>query len=144
MERLRAFDVDLRHAVETIRSIGATPVLVTHANRFYGASQSDPAALRLWEKFYPRASGETIVAFDSVARLTTLAVARDTHTQVVDLAPALVRTNGPAFADYSHFTDVGASIFADAVTGSFFSDSTSRGAFATNWCQASPRTGAVR
>lgn len=138
-DRLQRFDADLRHTIETIRSIGATPILVTHGNRFFAATRSDPAALRLWEKFYPRAAGETIVAFDSVARLATLRAGADTRTAVVDLAPALARTNGAAFADYSHFTDAGASIFAGAVTTSILPIQNRRGALATEWCQTSPR-----
>jgi hypothetical protein len=120
-ERLRRFESDLREAVGSIRAAGATPVLMTHANRFVGNGTSDGAALRAWEKFYPRASGATIVAFDSVARLTTVAVARDSGAVLVDLAPSLAKTRGSAFADFSHFTDSGAALVAGAVTGSLFS-----------------------
>ena len=111
-DRIQRFEADLRQAVGSIRSIGAVPVLMTHANRFIGSSTSDVAALRAWEKFYPRASGETIVAIDSSARLTTIAVARDSQAVLVDLAPALAISRGAAFADYSHFTDLGASLAA--------------------------------
>jgi hypothetical protein len=117
-DRLGAFDRDLRRAVGTILSIGATPVLVTHANRFAGSGISDEADLRMWEKFYPRAAGRTIVAFDSAARLVTIAVARDSQTVLVDLAPKLSLTRGAAFADYSHFTDLGAALTAGALTQS--------------------------
>jgi len=117
-DRLKRFEADLRQAVGSIRSIGATPVLMTHANRFAGSATSDVAALRAWEKFYPRASGETIVAIDSVARLTTIAVARDSQAVLVDLVPTLARSRGAAFADYSHFTDLGAALTAGSVSES--------------------------
>jgi hypothetical protein len=116
VERLAAYETDLRRAVATVRSIGAIPVLVTHANRFVGSKELDVAPLRAWEKFYPRASGQTIVAFDSAARLRTMSVARDSQTVLVDLARALARTQGAAFADYSHFTDYGAALTGEALS----------------------------
>ena len=112
------FEGDLRKAVGDIRSTGAIPILMTHANRFVASATADVTALRAWEKFYPRASGQTIVAFDSAARLTTIRVARDSLAVLVDLAPALARSHGTAFADYSHFNDLGAALVARTVTGS--------------------------
>ena len=123
VERLKMFEADLRQAVGSIRSAGATPVLVTHANRFVGSAILDVATLRAWEKFYPRASGRTIAAFDSAARLRTIAVARDSVAVLVDLAPTLARTQGRAFADYSHFTDFGAALVAASVSGSILAAS---------------------
>jgi hypothetical protein len=118
-ERVRVFEADLRHVVGTIRSVGAVPVLMTHANRFVGSVVREPAMLRAWEKFYPRATGQTIVSFDSVARLTTIRVARDSQAVLVDVQPALARSGRRSpFADFSHFTDVGAAIVADRVSGS--------------------------
>ncbi len=126
-ERLQRFEADLRQAVGVIRATGATPVLMTHANRFVGSGTPDAAAMRAWEKFYPRASGETIVAFDSVARLVTMSVARDSQSVLVDLAPTLAQTHGSAFADFSHFTDLGSALAASNVTRSILG-STSEGA----------------
>jgi hypothetical protein len=123
VERVNAFDADLRQAVGSIRSTGAIPVLMTHANRFFGSANSDGAALRMWEKFYPRASGQTILAFDSAARLTTIAVARDSQAVLVDLAATLARSKGAPFADYSHFTDLGAAITAGTVSAAILAAS---------------------
>jgi hypothetical protein len=117
-ERLARFELDLRQAIGSVRSIGATPALMTHANRFVGSTVSDGASLRAWEKFYPRASGETIVAFDSVARLRTIAVARDSGIVLVDLAPVLAGARAPVFADFSHFNNFGAAITADLASRS--------------------------
>jgi hypothetical protein len=116
VERLKAYEMDLRRAVGTIRSIGSVPVLMAHANRFVGATHFDVPTLRAWEKFYPRAPGTLIIAFDSAARLTTVAVARDSQAVVVDLASSLARTHGAAFEDFSHFTDLGAALTAGALT----------------------------
>jgi hypothetical protein len=123
VERLKTFEADLRQAVGSIRSTGAIPVLMTHANRFVGSANSDLAALRMWEKFYPRASGQTIVAFDRAARLTTITVARDSQAVLVDLAPTLARSHGAGFADYSHFTDLGAALAAGTVSRSILAAS---------------------
>jgi hypothetical protein len=136
-DRVKAFEADLRHTVGSIRSTGAIPVLVTHGNRFAGAAKTDVGELRQWEKFYPRASGQTIVAFDSAARLTTIAVARDSRAVLIDLATTLGRSHGAAFADYSHFTDLGAGLAAGAVGGSILA--ASGGSLATACGDSGPR-----
>ena len=120
----------------SIRSTGAIPVLMTHANRFVGSGNSDAAALRIWEKFYPRASGQMIVAFDSATRLTTITVARDSQAVLVDLAPTLARSHGSAFADFSHFTDLGAALAAGTVSGSILAASGER---LTTICESGSR-----
>ena len=117
-DRLAIFEADLRRSVGIIRSTGAIPVVMTHANRFVGSQTTDGPMLRAWEKFYPRATGQTIVAFDSVARLRTAAVAGDSAAVLVDLAPTLAQSKGTVFADYSHFTDFGAALTAGAVAAS--------------------------
>lgn len=138
-ERLQRFEADLRQAVGAIRSTGATPVLMTHANRFVGSETQDAAAMRAWEKFYPRASGETIVAFDSVARLVTISVARDSQAVLVDLAPTLARTHGSGFADFSHFTDLGAALAAGNVSRSILASTPERGIGHCQVASASPQ-----
>jgi hypothetical protein len=123
VERVAAFEDDLRKAVGTIKAIGAVPVLMTHANRFAGSARRDASVLQMWEKFYPRASGNTIVAFDSAARLATMRVARDSQAVIVDLATYLQQSNGSAFADYSHFTDSGAAMVARSLSDPIVSTS---------------------
>jgi hypothetical protein len=135
VERLEAFEADLRRAVGTIRAIGGIPVLMTHANRFVGSSKPDLASLRMWEKFYPRASGQTIVAFDSAARLATITVARDSQAVLVDLTTTLARSKGAAFADYSHFTDLGGALAAGTVSESILAAS---GEHLTTACESGP------
>jgi hypothetical protein len=134
-DRLKMFEADLRRSVGIIRSTGAMPVLMTHANRFVGSPTTDAATLRAWEKFYPRATGQTIVAFDSVARLRAAAVAGDSATVLVDLAPTLARSHGSVFADYSHFTDLGAALTAGAVGASLIPPPTTTPAVS---CMARP------
>lgn len=108
-DRMAAYDADLRSLVGTIRQAGASPVIVSHANALM---QPGPDAVHLmtaWEKFYPRATGPLIAAFDSSARYVTLGVARDSAAAAVDLAGALTAgTLDGVFSDFSHFTDQGA------------------------------------
>jgi hypothetical protein len=111
-ERASALDADLRTLVGTIRAIGATPVLMTHANLFAGRALRDSAQLFAWARFYPRATGPTLIAFDSLARIVTARVARDSNVVLSDAAERLARAPESAFADYVHFTDVGAAIVA--------------------------------
>ena len=111
--RLVRFESDLRHLIGTVRSIGAEPIVATHANRFMGMAKPDPMGLTDWEKFYPRATGQTIVAFDSLAAASTLRVAADSNVVAVDAAQRLEMAGAPAFADFVHFTDLGASHMAD-------------------------------
>lgn len=114
-DRLALFDEDLRRVVGTVRSIGAEPVLVTHANLFMNRRAVDDEMLSAWEKFYPRASGGAIVAFDSLARGVTMRVGADSGVVTVDAAQRLSAAPPTAFGDFVHFTNSGAALMADAI-----------------------------
>jgi hypothetical protein len=116
-DRVDRYDADLRKLIGTIRRIGAAPVLVTHANEFIGRPDADDEMLVAWEKFYPRATGTTIIAMDSVARGVTARVGADSGVVVVDAAQALAAAPLSAFADFVHFTDHGAAIMANVIRG---------------------------
>jgi hypothetical protein len=106
-ERLAQYDSALRAAVGAVRATGARPVVATHANRFVGAARPDADALLAWERFYPRATGAVIVAFDAAANARARQVARDSGAVLADLERT-VRGGPDLFADFSHFTDAGA------------------------------------
>jgi hypothetical protein len=114
-DRLSQYDADLRRLIGTIRSIGAVPIVATHANAFMQRGFRNGDLLLAWERFYPRAPGRIIVAFDSVARTVTLRAAADSSAATVDLATRLATGAAPMFSDFSHFTDYGAAIVADAL-----------------------------
>jgi hypothetical protein len=107
-ERLQLFDRDLRSIVGTIREIGAVPVLATHANVFMSPGFSNDDLALSWVRFYPRATANTLIGFDSAARDVTLQVARDSGIVAVDVASALAQSNAHVFSDFVHFTDLGA------------------------------------
>jgi hypothetical protein len=112
-QRVEAFDHDLRRFVGAVRAIGAVPVLSTHANRYVGGGTRDSALLAAWQRFYPRADGEVILAFDSVGAHVTGRVAADSGIAVADIRAALSGCEA-CFADYAHLTDQGAARAARA------------------------------
>ena len=108
-DRLDAYDTALRSFIGRARSAGTEPVLVVHRNRFRDTTSVDERRwLRAWERFYPRYTGGAILAFDDSAASRTTALAGDSSVVVVDPLPALVPLGKRAFADFSHFTDLGA------------------------------------
>lgn len=115
-DRLAAYEEDLRRLVGVYRRAGITPVLVVHQHRFADTvSQEARRTLRAWERFYPRYSGRVLLAFDDSAAVRTRWVARDSQLLVVDPRAALRARGTAAFADFSHFTDDGATLFGGAV-----------------------------
>lgn len=125
-DRLAQYGADLRHLIGTIRSTGAVPVVATHANVFMQRGRSDRDLLLAWERFYPRAPGAVIVAFDSAARAETLRAAADSSVATVDLATRLSASPRAAFSDFSHFSDEGAAIVAGTLAPSILSKAESR------------------
>jgi hypothetical protein len=118
-DRLARYETDLRHIIATVRSIGARPVLMTHADVFMADGPSNRLLIEQWRRFYPRASGTTLLQFDSAAAVVTRRVAAEQSVPLVDLAE-IVRDRLPRpvdrfFGDYAHFTDAGAGVVAAAL-----------------------------
>lgn len=114
--RIALFDRDLGRLVGSMRALGMTPVLVTHTNAFIGTPPAAADRLRAWERFYPRATGATLVAFDSAANDRIRRIAADSAAVLVDGWQAF--RGHPAdsmFADFSHFTDAGAARIASVL-----------------------------
>lgn len=122
-DRMDQYRRNLSALVKTIRSVGATPVLATHANAFMRPGFDDRDLMYAWERFYPRATGPVIVAFDSVARGVTLDVASESKVLAVDVAAYLQRSSDDVFSDFVHFTDVGAARVAEALAPALFAAS---------------------
>jgi hypothetical protein len=115
-ERLTQYDTDLRTLIGSVRAIGAVPVLATHANIFMGQPVPNGDLLVTWQKFYPRATGSVLIAFDSLARQTTIRVGADSGLVTVDAAHALASAPRSAFVDFVHFSDDGAARIATLLT----------------------------
>ena len=114
-DRVRAYDEDLRALVGAIRAIGAEPVLMAHVNVFSDVEPRDTRLLTAWRRFYPRASGDVLIAFDQRLRTVTCGVAADSAVTLVDVEPFLASPRRQWFADYSHFSDQGAGLVAGLV-----------------------------
>lgn len=114
-DRINAYASDLRTLIGTTRRAGAIPIVATHASIFPPNGIRDRNAMQSWERFYPRATGDVIVSFDSAARLTTLAVAQDSGVAAIDLQPVLADSVSALFADHVHFTNRGAARVAGAL-----------------------------
>jgi hypothetical protein len=111
-DRLDAFVTDLDSLVRAIRASGAVPVLMTHAMRFDTLPRPDDDFLLLaWRRFTPRATAETMIAFEHVAAQLVREYGRCAHVIVVDVDSA-VSGKRQLFGDPVHFTDKGASVVA--------------------------------
>lgn len=131
-DRLARMEADLRQLIGTVRGLGATPVLVTHGNVFMGRKPASRDDMITWEKAYPRATGQTIMTFDSTARFLTLRVGAETGVSTVDAAKRLSAAPESAFGDFVHFSDVGASNMADVVSAGVLQAARARGACKTD------------
>ncbi|HEY8795973.1 MAG TPA: hypothetical protein VIM15_13630 [Gemmatimonadaceae bacterium] len=106
-DRLLVFDADLRSLIGAVRSDGAEPVIATHATAFERHMADSAERAQSWERFYPRANGATIIAFDDSASATTMRAASDSGLVPADVHAMFARTQGDNFVDFVHFTDVG-------------------------------------
>lgn len=113
--RMAAFDSSLRALVGDIHALGAEPVLATHATAFERPRADSAAMLAAWQRFYPRATGQTIIRFDDSARATTLRAGADSSVLVADVAGAFAHADGANFADFVHFTDEGSARVAQVL-----------------------------
>lgn len=111
VDRLSAFELDLRGLVGDLRRGGVQPILVVHRNRFAEVTSVESQRfLRAWERFYPRYTGAAIRRFDDLAGERTIRVGADSGVLVVDPLAKLRASDVPVFNDFSHFNDVGAAL----------------------------------
>jgi hypothetical protein len=107
-ERLDMYLSDLDSLVAAVRARGAEPVLMTHAMRFGPTRDADDEFILLaWRQFTPRATAETMLAFERQAARETRALAARRGLRLVDVDSAMTG-HGALFADFVHFNDTGA------------------------------------
>lgn len=126
-DRLARFDLDLRGAVGAIRAVRAEPVLATHASIFTRPHPDSAAQLQAWQKFYPRATGATIIAFDAAADRQGGRIATDSGVVLADVAAVFAARDGAYFADFVHFTDAGSALVAGTMAPAVLSAARRRG-----------------
>lgn len=114
--RIAALEADLRLLVGAVRQAGAIPILATHANRFQlGTPPNSRELLLMWRRYAPRATEETILAFESAANEAIRRVAADSGVAVAAVDSTFSASgSGGDFGDYIHFTDEGAGRAASA------------------------------
>lgn len=115
-DRMALFDTQMDAVVRTIREIGARPILVTHSNRFLHRTTEASALdrqhlLAVLSSYHPRASESVMIGVDSSANTILRRLSGATGAGLIETERVLP-ADGEHFADYSHFTDVGADMMA--------------------------------
>jgi len=116
-KRLDMFENDLVLLVGAIRDSGATPVLMTHANRFssFGTlSLVEKYDLISWRRFFPRATGRCLLDFESTSNQIIKQLGTRLRIHTIDTA-SMISGNQNYFADFAHFNDLGAEKLSRAI-----------------------------
>ena len=104
---LVALEVDIKCAVQAVRTAGARPVLVTHANRFGTSIRRDDADwLTGWRMQYPELSEVGFVDLENRANSVIRKVATAEGVLLLD-AEVAIGGHPEWFADHAHFSDEG-------------------------------------
>lgn len=124
VERLDQFEQDLRAAVGAARALHVEPVLMGYVAATMAPGFDDPALLVAWEYQFPRAPRDVIPAFHDAAGERIARVAADSATAYVDLRAGLDGEWTGTFADFVHFTDLGAARVANTLGRSLIGSGT--------------------
>jgi hypothetical protein len=112
-DRLDLFEEDLVELIRHMQRDGAIPILVTHARSAGSPPRPEEETyLRRMRMFFPRATPDTLVAFEQRANDVIRRVARDKHLRLIDADKALSGQH-ELFADLFHFNDAGAEKMAE-------------------------------
>jgi hypothetical protein len=111
-ESLYAFEVDLKCAIDGVKSLGATAIVLTHASRF-GATprEDDNYWLVGWRNQYPEMSEVGFLDLERRANERIRQVALREQVILVDAASAM-EGRSEWFADHAHFSNLGATALA--------------------------------
>jgi hypothetical protein len=112
-DRLDLFEEDLVELIRHVQRDGAIPILATHAmSAAEPPRPEDDTYLRRMRMFFPRATPDTLVAFEQRANDVIRRVAKDRHLPLIDADRALSGRQ-EWFADLFHFNDAGAEKMAE-------------------------------
>lgn len=111
-DRMQILRTHLDRLLSSTKAEGLQTLLVTHANRFAGAMQDTAGPARrhlvnLMSLYYPQATPQVMVGFDSVANALIRERAPVQGAIVVE-ADRRIPASPTYFADFLHFTDAGA------------------------------------
>lgn len=120
-ERVTIFREHLLKLINMFQQNGTRVILSTHANRFRDSSTGrDGGHIVGWNRFYPRATGESILDMEQKANQVILELGVKHNIIIVDVEKS-VGKDPHQFADFSHFTGSGAAMAAEAMKGSILS-----------------------
>lgn len=106
---------DLRTLGKRLREHGIEPVFLTHASRFHDSlTAEDRDVLVSWRKFYPMLSEQGFIDMERRMNDATRALTAEGFT-VIDIARK-IPPGSDYFADFTHFTDEGSKLVAEAVS----------------------------
>jgi lysophospholipase L1-like esterase len=115
-DRLRRFVADLIELTEAIQADGVEVVLMTHAIRTTSLSKAvDIEEVKSAREHVPRATPQTILAFEEAAAQAIRTLGRQLRIPIVDAASVM---NGKRnwFGDLVHFNEAGAAVLARLVS----------------------------
>ena len=111
-EAISRFRDDLTKMITTLHASGVRPVVITHATIFGVVPKNpDHAMLTAWRKFYPQLKEDGFLDLEERTNEAMREVARQQQVTLVDIARE-VPPGATYFADFVHFTDVGAAVMA--------------------------------
>jgi hypothetical protein len=117
-ERLARMEEDLRALLGAARHAAPHVMLVGHVNATMQPGFDERGLLVSWENQFPRARGDVIAQFHARALEISRAVASDSSVDFVDVVSDFDGQWDEAFADFVHFTDAGARLFAHRLADS--------------------------
>lgn len=133
-ERVALFQGHLENLLTSIQASGARPLFLTHASPFGDTlSNADREQLVALRVFYPRASDAAVLDFERNINRVVMETAAVRGVSVVDVERVLGK-DPELFADFSHFTEKGATTVARVL-----SDEVERLVFATATTPQGPR-----
>lgn len=114
-ENVNVFRADLESLVDALRQSGVEPVLATHAT-FFGKplSREDQQMLTLWREWIPMLTGEGLLDLEQRMNAEIRSVAAERHIVLIDAA-AEIPPGSKYFADFTHFTTLGAETMAGKI-----------------------------
>jgi lysophospholipase L1-like esterase len=119
-ERVTIFRDHLLELINMFQQDGTRVILSTHANRFRGIStESYDKHIVGWIRFYPRASGESLLDMEQKANQVVRELVDNNSISVVDVEKA-VGKNPDHYADFVHLTNSGANLVAKAMRDKIF------------------------
>jgi lysophospholipase L1-like esterase len=119
-ENVRRYRSDLTELVSRLRTCGIEPILVTHADAFgEHAVMPDYQLLTSWRMGYPMLTESGFIDMEQRMNEAMRNLATADHIQLVDAAREIPPSR-KYFADFAHFTTLGAALMASRLADAFY------------------------